>query len=146
MGWTFKAHGAFAYALGAILLVLTALGRLPDRALPVRPATGFPAWPTTAILALLVPTILSALIRAYLAPADHRTTWLAFRCLPVKVQLALGAALLAGIALLAPNLMTSPTNGHHDWLAVPGLLYTGAAYSILATGELRRADSGPAHA
>ncbi|MYQ49554.1 hypothetical protein GTW40_31815 [Streptomyces sp. SID4985] len=138
MGWTFKAHGALAYALGITLLALTALALLPTTTPPIRP-TG-PGWPTMAILALVIPTVLSALVRAYFVRADHRTAWLAFRCLPEKVQLALAAAFLVGIALLALNLTTGAGNDNPHWLAVPALLYITSAYAILATGEMKRAD------
>ncbi|MGW4495008.1 hypothetical protein [Streptomyces sp. NPDC004376] len=99
MGWTFKAHGALAYALGLTLLALTALTWLPAVALRI-PSTAL-TWLTAAILALLIPTFLSAGIRAFLARADRHTTWQAFRCLPAKVQLALALAALAGATLLA---------------------------------------------
>ncbi|MGV9424382.1 hypothetical protein ACWDO7_08865 [Streptomyces sp. NPDC003656] len=99
MGWTFKAHGALAYALGLTLLALTALTWLPAVALRIPPTAL--TWLTAAILALLIPTFLSAGIRAFLARADRHTTWQAFRCLPAKVQLALALAALAGATLLA---------------------------------------------
>ncbi|MEU4150898.1 hypothetical protein [Streptomyces sp. NPDC026659] len=138
MGWTFKAHGALAYALGITLLALTALALLPTTTPPIRP-TG-PGWPTMAMLALLIPTVLSTLFRAFLVRADARSGWLAFRCLPEKVQLAVAAAFLVGVALLVLNLTTGAGNDNPHWLAVPALLYIASAYSILATGEMNRAD------
>ncbi|MGW6292552.1 hypothetical protein [Streptomyces sp. NPDC055058] len=102
--------------------------------------------------------------------------WLAFRCLPGKVQMTLGALALWGVVVLifstatAGNLQSAEVrdgryvaldttphargtveisrsryqdvleNDQRTMFAIPGVLMLGAAYAVLAIGELRRAD------
>ncbi|MFC7819930.1 hypothetical protein ACFUTR_35580 [Streptomyces sp. NPDC057367] len=171
MGWTFKLHGGVAAGLGAMLLLLATLTWLPG-ALPL---TGV-RWLAAAILVSLFLTFASALVRLILTGADKHAIWLAFRCLPGKVQMTLGALALWGVVLLIFSTATEgnlqsaevrdgryvafDTTPHargtveisqsryqdvlesdqRTVLAIPGVLFLGAAYAVLATGELRRAD------
>ncbi|MFI2415812.1 hypothetical protein [Streptomyces sp. NPDC018947] len=171
MGWTFKLHGGVTAGLGATLLALATLTWLPG-SLPLTGARRLAA----AIFALLFLTSVSALVRLILTGADKRTIWLAFRCLPGKVQLSLGALALWGVVLVifstategnlqsaevrdgryvaldtAPyargTVMISQSryqdvleNDLRTMLAIPAVLSLGAAYAVLAAGELRRAD------
>ncbi len=96
MGWSFKLHGGLAAGLGAALLVLAGLTWLPGT-LPLADS----GWPVAAIAVSLFPIFIAAVARLMLARADRRSIWLAFRCLPGKVQVALGALFLAGAALAA---------------------------------------------
>ncbi|MBM7091111.1 hypothetical protein JTP67_21730 [Streptomyces sp. S12] len=173
MGWTFKLHGGVAAGLGTTLLLLATLTWLPG-ALPV---TGL-EWLAAAIVVLLFLTFFSALVRLILTGADKHAMWLAFRCLPGKVQMTLGALALWGVVVL---IFSTATEGNRNlqsaevrdgryvafdttpqargtveisrtryldvlesdqrtMLAVPGVLMLGAAYAVLASGELRRTD------
>ncbi|NML53919.1 hypothetical protein HHL19_32130 [Streptomyces sp. R302] len=98
MGWSFKLHGGLAAGLGATLLVLAGLTWLPGT-LPLAES----GWPVAAIAVSLFPVFGAALARLMLARADRRTMWLAFRCLPGKVQVALGALFLSGVVLTIPS-------------------------------------------
>ncbi|WP_405789805.1 hypothetical protein [Streptomyces sp. NBC_01367] len=174
MDWTFKCHGGVAAALGAALLVLVALTWLPGT-LPLT-ASG---WPMAAIAVLLFPVFTSALVRMFLMRADRHLIWLAFRCLPRKVQTGLAALAISGVGITVigtaageGNLQaaevkdgryfafdTAPLargtveisqgqyqavleSDQRSMLAIPGLLFIGAAYVVLTAGELRRADRG----
>ncbi|MEV7784010.1 hypothetical protein AB0O72_01250 [Streptomyces sp. NPDC088106] len=95
MGWSFKLHGGLAAGLGTVLLAFAGLTWLPG----TLPLTGV-GWLLVAIVVLLFPVFIAALVRLLLARADPRSMWLAFRCLPGKVQLALGALFLSGVTLL----------------------------------------------
>lgn len=95
MGWTFKVHGGVAAALGTVLLVLATLTWLPG----AQPLTGL-GWLLVAMLVLLFPISVSALVRVIRARAAGRSVWRAFRCLPGKAQLALGALAVWGGAML----------------------------------------------
>ncbi|MFC9794968.1 hypothetical protein ACFVJI_20185 [Streptomyces sp. NPDC127584] len=95
MGWSFKLHGGLAAGLGTALLVLAGLTWLPGTL--HLSASG---WPTAAIFALLFPIFIAALVRVFLRRADRHDMWLAFRCLPGKVEVALGALVLSGVTLL----------------------------------------------
>ncbi|MFE4592985.1 hypothetical protein [Streptomyces laurentii] len=96
MGWNFKLHGGVAVGLGATLLLLASLTWLPG-ALPLTDAR----WLVAAIFASLFVAFVSALVRLLLTGADKHAIWLAFRCLPSKVQMTLGALALWGVVLLA---------------------------------------------
>ncbi|WP_328762824.1 MULTISPECIES: hypothetical protein [unclassified Streptomyces] len=104
MGWTFKLHGGFAAVLGSVLLVLTALTWLPG----TLPLTGA-KWPLAVIVVLLFPIFVSALVRALLARPHRDSLWPAFRCLPRKVQLGLGALVVSGFAMMV---FSSTGDGH----------------------------------
>ncbi|MFE3740796.1 hypothetical protein [Streptomyces sp. NPDC059134] len=129
-------------------------------------------------MALLFPIFVAALVRLILTGADRHSVWIAFRCLPAKVQAALGALVVSGVVLLlfntagtsnlqAPEVKdgryfafdTTPhargtievshsqyvavlKSDQRNMLAIPGLLFAGAAYLVFAAGELRRADLG----
>ncbi|GED83203.1 hypothetical protein [Streptomyces sp. 6-11-2] len=171
MGWTFKLHGGVAAGLGATLLLLATLTWLPG-ALPFTGAR----WLAAAIFVSLFLTFASALVRLIMRSADKHAIWMAFRCLPGKVQMALGALALWGVVLLVFSTATEgnlqsaevrdgryvafDTTPHardtveisqsryqdvlesdqRTMLAIPGVLFLGAAYAVLAAGELRRAD------
>ncbi|GHD82681.1 hypothetical protein ACFQL8_36600 [Streptomyces goshikiensis] len=171
MGWTFKVHGGIATVLGIALLALTALTWLPG----TLPLTGS-SWLLAAIVVLLFPVFISALVRVFLTRADRRSVWLAFRCLPRKARMGLAALVLWGVVMMVlstagqGNLQsaelregryfafdtTPPARGtvevsqsqyqavlesdERSVFAIPGLLFVGAAYVVLAAGELRRAD------
>ncbi|MFE7950605.1 hypothetical protein [Streptomyces sp. NPDC057426] len=94
MGWSFKLHGGLAAGLGAALLVLAGLTWLPGT-LPLADS----GRPVAAIAVSLFPIFIAAVARLILARADRRSMWLAFRCLPGKVQVALGALFLSGVVL-----------------------------------------------
>ncbi|PJM93353.1 hypothetical protein [Streptomyces sp. CB01373] len=171
MGWTFKLHGGVAAGLGTTLLVLATLTWLPG-ALPLTGAR----WLAAAIFVSLFLTFASALVRLIMRSADKHAIWMAFRCLPGKVQMTLGALALWGVVLLVFSTATEgnlqsaevrdgryvafDTTPHErgtveisqsryqdvlesdqrTMLAIPGVLFLGAAYAVLAAGELRRAD------
>ncbi|WP_371605922.1 MULTISPECIES: hypothetical protein [unclassified Streptomyces] len=173
MEWSFKLHGGTAAGSSALLLSLAALTWLPG----TLPLTGS-KWPMAAIVVFLLPVFATALVRMFLSKADRHSMWLAFRCLPGRVQAVLGALVISGAVLMlfstagagnrqAPEVkdgryfvfeMTPDTRGtievsHSEYeavlesdqrfmLAIPGLLLAGAAYVVLAAGELRRADAG----
>ncbi|WP_234382677.1 hypothetical protein [Streptomyces dysideae] len=156
-----------------MLLLLAALTWLPGT-LPLAGSK----WPMAAIVVLLFPIFAAALVRMFLSGADRHSVWLAFRCLPGKVQAVLGALVISGVALMlfgtagAGNLQapevrdgryfvfdTTPyargtievshsqyvavlESDQRSMLAIPGLLFAGAAYVVFAAGELRRADVG----
>ncbi|MFD7911929.1 hypothetical protein ACFV30_14530 [Streptomyces sp. NPDC059752] len=173
MDWTFKCHGGVAAALGAALLVLVALTWLPGT-LPLTVS----GWPMAAIAVLLFAIFVSALVRMFLMRTDRQLVWLAFRCLPRKVQTGLAALAISGVGITVigaageGNLQaaevkdgryfafdTAPLargtfeisqeqyqavleSDQRSMLAIPGLLFIGAAYVVLTAGELRRADRG----
>ncbi|MGW6689963.1 hypothetical protein [Streptomyces sp. NPDC054961] len=173
MGWTYKMHGGVATVLGVTLLVLTALTWLPG----TLPLTGA-RWPLVAIVVLLFPLFISALVRLFLTRADRYAVWLAFRCLPRKTQAVLGALAVSGVVMTVlstageGNLQSAETkegrffafdttprargtvevspsryqavleSDQRSMFAIPGLLFLGAAYVVLAAGELRRAEGG----
>ncbi|MFG3552149.1 hypothetical protein [Streptomyces sp. NPDC047725] len=95
MGWTFKLHSGVAAGLGATLLVLATLTWLPG----VLPLSGA-RWLAAGIFVSLFLTSVSALMRLILTGADKQAIWLAFRCLPGKVQMTLGVLALWGVVLL----------------------------------------------
>ncbi|MFB7322701.1 MULTISPECIES: hypothetical protein [unclassified Streptomyces] len=95
MGWSFKLHGGVAAGLGAVLLSPAALTWLPGT-LPLPGAS----WWEAAIFASAFSTCVSALARLALTCAAKDAVWLAFRCLPGTVQMALGALAVGGVALL----------------------------------------------
>ena len=171
MGWTFKLHGGVAAGLGAVLLLLATLTWLPG-ALPLTDVR----WLTAASFVSFFLAFASALVRLVLTGADKHAIWLAFRCLPGKVQMTLGALALWGVVL---TVFSTATEGNlqsaevrdgryvafdttpyargtveisqsryqdvlesdqRAVLAIPGVLFLGAAYAVLAAGELRRAD------
>lgn len=88
-------HGGVAAGLGATHLFLATLTWLPG----TLPLTGV-SWLAAAIVALLFLTFGSALVRVILTGADKHAMWLAFRCLPGKVQMTLGALALLGVVVL----------------------------------------------
>ncbi|MCN9243720.1 hypothetical protein NGF19_23520 [Streptomyces sp. RY43-2] len=171
MGWTFKLHAGVALGLGATLLSLATLTWLPG----VLPLTGTSSLGAAAF-ALVFLTFVSALVRLMPRGPDKHAIWLAFRCLPGKVQLTLGAMALWGVVLVAFSMATEGNlqsaeirngryvafdmtphargtveisrsqyqavleNDHRTMLAIPGVLALGAAYAVLAAGELHRAD------
>ncbi|MFF7900082.1 hypothetical protein ACIP4X_18730 [Streptomyces sp. NPDC088817] len=96
MGWTFKLHAAVAAGLGTMLLSLAALTWLPGL-LPLSGAH----WLEGAGFASAFVTCVSAFARLALTGAAKGSVWLAFRCLPGKVQWAFGALAVGGVALLA---------------------------------------------
>ncbi|MDW4909349.1 hypothetical protein RB628_29410 [Streptomyces sp. ADMS] len=170
---SFKLHGGIAAGLSTVLLLLAALTWLPGT-LPLAASK----WPMVAIVVLLFPIFIAALVRVFLSGADRYSMWLAFRCLPGRVQAALGALAVSGVLLMllseagagnwqAPEakdgryfvLDTTPhargtievshsqyeavlESDQRSMLAIPGILFAGAAYVVLAAGELRRADVG----
>ncbi|MFB7737150.1 hypothetical protein ACFC08_22735 [Streptomyces sp. NPDC056112] len=95
MGWTFKLHGGVPAGLGAVFLSPAALTWLPGT-LPLADA----GWWPVAIFATAFLTCVSALARLALTRAAKDVVWLAFRCLPGKVQMTLGALAVGGVALL----------------------------------------------
>ncbi|MFE6854528.1 hypothetical protein ACFVDH_27490 [Streptomyces sp. NPDC057674] len=167
-------HGGIAAVLGIVLLVLTALTWLPG-ALPLPAAR----WLMAAVVVLLFPIFISALVRVFLTRADRHAVLMAFRCLPGRVQIGLAAACMSGVAMLIfstageENLQTAEArdgryfafdttarsrgtievslsqyqavleSDQRSMLAIPGMLFVGAAYFVLAAGELRRADRIP---
>lgn len=171
MGWTYRVHGCLATVLGSTLLVLSALTWLPGT-LPLVGAR----WPSAAIVVLLFPVFTAALVRLFLTRADRHSVWLAVRCLPRTVQVALAALAVSGVVMTAAStagegnlqsaevkegrLFAFDTTPHargtvevsrsryqavlesdqRTMFAIPGLLFVGAAYAVLAAGELRRAD------
>lgn len=94
MGWTYKLHGGTAAGLSAVLLMLAALTWLPG----TLPLTGSP-WPLVVIFLLLFPIFAGALLRLILAGPEKHLLRLAFRCLPGKVQAALGVLVVSGVVL-----------------------------------------------
>ncbi|MEV3933854.1 hypothetical protein [Streptomyces sp. NPDC049944] len=135
-------------------------------------------WPMVAIAVFLFPIFIAALVRMLLSRADRHSMWLAFRCLPGKVQAALGALVISGVTLMffstvgggnwqapetkdgryfvfdtTPGARGTIEVSHSQYeavlesdqrfmLAIPGMLFAGAAYVVFAAGELRRADAG----
>ncbi|MFV0137932.1 hypothetical protein ACLGIH_32925 [Streptomyces sp. HMX87] len=174
MGWTYKLHAGAAAVPGIVLLVLTALTWLPGT-LPLTES----GWPMAVIVVLLFPIFISALVRVFVTRADRHSLWLAFRCLPRRVQTGLGALAVSGVVMMVfstaaqGNLQSAEVKGgryyafdttphargtvevsrsryqavlesdQRSMFAIPGLLLVGAAYAVLAAGELRRLDRRP---
>ena len=173
MEWSFKLHGGIAAGLSTVLLLLAALTWLPGT-LPLAGSK----WPMVAIVVLLFPIFIAAVVRMFLSGADRYSMWLAFRCLPGRVQAVLGALAISGVLLMlfstagtgnwqAPEVKdgryfvfdTTPyargtievshsqyeavlESDQRSMLAIPGMLFAGAAYVVFVAGELRRADVG----
>ncbi|MFH9292825.1 hypothetical protein [Streptomyces sp. NPDC017520] len=95
MRWSFKLHGCAAAALSVAALVLAALTWLPG-ALPLFE----PVWPMVAVFCLALLLLLAAVVRHFAAGADRSAMWLAFRCLPGRVQAGLGFLALAGAVVV----------------------------------------------
>lgn len=107
MEWSFKLHGGIAAGLSTVLLLLAALTWLPGNL----PLAGL-KWPMVAIVVLLFPIFIAALVRMFLSGADRHSMWLAFRCLPGRVQGFLGALVISGVVL-----MLFSTVGAGSWQA-----------------------------
>ncbi|CAL9385721.1 hypothetical protein [Streptomyces sp. enrichment culture] len=92
MGWSFKVHGGIALALSAWVLLSVVLAWLPGDS----PMAGV-TWLVTAGAFLLVG--IAAWVRVLLCKADKKMLWLAFRCLPGRLQAGLGALAVVGVLL-----------------------------------------------
>ncbi|MFF8586332.1 hypothetical protein [Streptomyces althioticus] len=92
MGWSFRVHGGIALALSAWVLLSVVLAWLPGES----PLAGM-TWLVTAGVFLLVG--IAAWVRVLLCKADKKMLWLAFRCLPGRLQAVLGALAVAGVLL-----------------------------------------------
>ncbi|MFJ4499994.1 hypothetical protein [Streptomyces sp. NPDC088864] len=135
-------------------------------------------WPMVAIVVLLFPIFGAALVRILLSGADRHSMWLAFRCLPGRLQAVLGALAISGVLVMllstaGAGSLQSPEikdgryfafdtathargtievshseyeaileSDQRSMFAIPGMLFTGAAYAVFAAGQLRRADFG----
>ncbi|MFF0408063.1 hypothetical protein [[Kitasatospora] papulosa] len=95
MEWSFKLRGGFAAWLSATLLSLAVLTWLPGP-LPLAGSK----WPMVAIVGLLFPVLIAALVRMLLSGADRHSMRLAFRYLPGRARAALGALVITGAMLL----------------------------------------------
>ncbi|WP_431989209.1 hypothetical protein [Streptomyces albogriseolus] len=92
MGWSFKVHGGIALALSVLFLLSAVLAWMPWSS----PSAGM-TWPLAAGLSL--PVALAAVGRVLLTRADKKTLWLAFRCLPGRLQAVLGVLAVAGVLM-----------------------------------------------
>jgi hypothetical protein len=85
MGRSIKWHGGIAAVLGTAALLLAALTWLPGT-LPFAEAR----LPLFSV-AVVAPFVVAAGVRSVLAGVSKDSAWLAFRCLPSKVQGSLAA-------------------------------------------------------
>ncbi|MEW2065703.1 hypothetical protein [Streptomyces sp. NPDC007346] len=95
MGWTYKLHGGVAAALSAALLVLAVLTWVPGTSPLFEPQ-----WTVAAAFVTAFLVCGAVVVRMFLASADNRALWQAFRCLPGRAQAGLAALVVAGVAVL----------------------------------------------
>ncbi|MEW2556813.1 hypothetical protein AB0957_34475, partial [Streptomyces zhihengii] len=86
---------AVALGSGAVLLMAAALTWLPGT-LPWAGAR----WLPVVMLVAAFPVVVAAVVRGILAKADRATLWVAFRCLPGRVQAVMAALVALGLAVV----------------------------------------------
>ncbi|MEU5832567.1 hypothetical protein ABZ820_02610 [Streptomyces diacarni] len=95
MGRSFTLHGGIAAGASAVLLLLAVLTWLPGTLPPLGSK-----WLMVAIVVLLFPLFIAALVRVFVSGADRRSMWLAIRRLPGRARAVLGALVVSGALLM----------------------------------------------